>query len=390
MKFIDGLQSLISGLANRRNSLNTNTFSKEPKLSDDQLRALYNSGIGSKIVRLKGGQAMEDTVQLSSKSDLDKYDNYLSKHAKAAAKMMIGFGRAISVIIAEGEIDISKPLDLSKVNILTTDIKTFSGDMVSVSSYESNLLSKRYYKPKEYVVRGYTIHHSRVIDWTYFEPSEYDKPEYRYGGVSEFQLIYPQLIADGIVQRATPSMLEKSSTLFYRVANLKDALRQGKESDLLQYFSTLETSRSIYGAGIVDKDDEVDVVTQNLANLSETDMITLRRLAMVTGIPLSVFVGEAVKGMNATGENEMKIYQDMLETLQSDYLLEPLRELCGLFGITDVHFKENQGETPLMLVKYESDVLDNALKLYNMQEDYRAYLEDKGVVMKDDFANLFD
>jgi len=48
-KFEDGVKSLISGLMNRRDAISTNAF--------------YRTGIGSKIIRLKAGYALKDTMQ---------------------------------------------------------------------------------------------------------------------------------------------------------------------------------------------------------------------------------------------------------------------------------------------------------------------------------------
>jgi len=391
MKFIDGIQSLFSNLTNRRNALASNAVAQQPRLDDSAARAIYKTGIGSKIVRLKAGYSLDDTIQFERTHDMEEFNTYLAPTFKDAAKYMVGFGRGIIVIMPEGTDDLSKPMPLkAKLDIKTTRLKAFSGDMVSVTSYDTNLLSNRFLKPNVYSVRGESIHHTRVLDVTYVKPSDHELPEYKYGGMSEFEIILPQLIADSVVQRATPSILEKSSTLFYKISGFKETIAQGRESEILSYFGTLEDARNIYGAGVIDSEDDVEVVQQNLSNLSETDNITLRRLAMVTGIPLAILIGENVKGLNSTGDNEMRVFQDTIETLQSDYLLEPLQKLCRLFGIDGVQFKDNQGETPLNRIEYESKVIDNAVKLYSMQQDHALYLEEKGVIPKDDFASMFD
>ena len=140
-----------------------------------------------------------------------------------------------------------------------------------------------------------------MIDFTYVEPVEREAAIYRYGGISEFELIYAQLVNDAIIERAAPAIVEKNSTMFYRVKGFKQAIQDSKEQSMVDYFSKLETARSIYGAGILDLEDDVKTVDQTLANLHEVDQIALKRLAMVTGIPLMMFGGEQPKGLNATG-----------------------------------------------------------------------------------------
>ena len=145
----------------------------------------------------------------------------------------------------------------------------------------------------------------------------------------------------------------------------------------------------MYGAALIDSEDDAYTVNQTLTNLQEADSITLRRLAMVTGIPLAILVGENVKGLNSTGDNEMRIFQDTIEVLQADYLEDPINELFAKIGLGKVSFKDNQGRTPDERIKFESLVIQNAIALYNIGEDHGKYLEENAVVVRDKFSEFF-
>ena len=134
----------------------------------------------------------------------------------------------------------------------------------------------------------------------------------------------------------------------------------------------------------MDFDDELQVVTQNITGLADIDQIGLRRLSMVTGIPMAVLVGEGVKGMNSVGNQERATLQDTIDTLQSEYLIEPINQLLELLGMEPAKFRENQGESALQRAEYDSVVIDNAGKLAAMGEDHRKYLADKGVISEDE------
>ena len=388
IEFKDSLVSVTNGLANIRNAQSTNSIVSK-RILYPELRQIYKTGLGSKIVRIKAGYALNDTIQFEKKDQKEYYDKHIAQQVKDATKFMLGFGRGIIVLMEPGA-NLSKPLKSNNVNLDTIKLKSFSGDMVSVAQASMNLTSDRYMKPTVYVVRGQRIHWTRVIDFNYVLPSEFELPSYFYGGMSEFELIYPQLINDGVVERATPVILEKNSTLFYKLQGFKKSVQEGQQDNILKYFSTLESARSIYGAGIIDGDDEIAEVSQTLSNLSEADQITLRRLAMVTGIPIAILVGESVKGLNSTGDSEMKVFQDNTENMQSDYLLTPINSLMSKLGLPPIKFKENQSETPLVKVEYESKAIENAFKLFQMGEDHAAYLEDKGIIEKDQFSTFFE
>ena len=385
-RFADGITSLTSKLANRRNA-HSNDRMTSSRVDWDELRAIYKTGVGSKIIRIKSGIALNDTLQFESENDREYYEARLQQHVKNSCKFMLAFGRGL-IVIQEPGADLSQPLpkitDWSKVNY-----QVFSGDMVYVQSIEYNLSSPNYYKPRFYSVRGFTIHPSRVVDMTYVDPVEFDAPEYFFGGISEFELIRNELVSDQIVQRAVPAILEKSSTLFYKVDGFKELLADRKSTELVEYFSQLENLRSIYGAGIVDKEDEIEVHAQSLSNLAESDMITLRRLAMVTGLSLSTLVGEPPKGLNGSGEGDRQVDMQTIKGLQSEYLLDKINRLMIMHERGRVWFKENQGQSDKDRIAQETEVVKNALILWQMGMDYEKYLEDNGVIENDPFEVMF-
>lgn len=384
--FFDSLTSLVNGLANRRNAMTGNRVTSANRLGVAEARAIYKTGLGNKIIRLKAGQALNDTLQFDSTEDKDFWQSRIDSAYKRAGKFALGFGRGI-IVIHEPGADLSMPLPEFDRESVKLDV--FSGDMVTGMDVSLDLSNTRYLKPRYYVVRGHRIHWTRVTDVTYVEPPELDAPTYQYGGISEFELIRPQIIADGVVERAVPNILEKNSSFFYKVKDFKDALQAGQTDDLLAYFQKMEDVRSIYGAGIIDGDDEVETVDQTLSNLADADMITLRRLSMVTGIPLSMLVGENVKGLNSSGDNERSTFQDMIEALQSDYFQDPASDLARKFGLGPVEFKENQGQTPTERIDVETKIIDNAVKLSSIGEDYKKYLEKYDVTEADDYEKIF-
>jgi len=384
--FTDGITSLTNKLANRRNVQTSNRMSSA-RVDWDELRAIYRSGMGSKIIRLKSGIALNDTLQFESEGDKDYYESRLQAHVKDCSKYMLAFGRSLIVMHERGA-DLSQPMP-ADIDWTTTNYHVFSGDMVYIQSVNLDLSSVNYFKPVMFSIRGSSIHPSRVVDFKYVKPVEFDAPQYFYGGISEFELIRNELVSDQVVQRAVPAILEKSSTLFYKVDGFKELLADNQEDTLIEYFTQMENLRSVYGAGIVDKEDEIETVTQALSNLAESDMITLRRLAMVTGLPLSWLVGEAASGLNSTGEGERQVLMQTIETFQSDYLLEPINRLMRMHGRGKVSFKDNQGEKPNERMEYETKAIANAQILWSMGEDYLKYLHDNAVITPDAYEGFF-
>ena len=110
---------------------------------------------------------------------------------------------------------------------------------------------------------------------------------------------------------------------------------------------------------------------------------------MVTGIPLSVLVGENVKGLNSSGDNERAVFQDTIENLQTDFIYDPVNLLLGKLGFDQVRFKENQGDTALSRIQYDKIAVDIAVQLTAIGEDGAKYLADKGVIKPDNWDSFF-
>ena len=297
--FTDGLTNFLSNFANTRAATNSNAFVEKSRLGREQLRAIYKIGVTSKIFRVLSSYALNDTIVFDDAKDKGTFERKMKKAFKRAAIYQLGFGRGIIVINEKGA-DLSKPAP-EKLNINRVKFDVFSGDETTPLDVSYDLSDERYYKPKRYQVRGYEFHWTRVIDLTYFEPVEYEKASYFYGGISLPELIYNQLINDSVIERASASIVEKNSTLFYKIKGFKQNLRNKQEKPMLDYFTKLENARSIYGAGLIDEEDAVESISQSLTNLKDADDISLRRLAMVTGIPLPMLIGENVKGLNSSG-----------------------------------------------------------------------------------------
>lgn len=378
--FKDGLRSLTNSLANSRTGQNTNVmFSTSIPMSE--LNSIYKLGIGRKIVNIKSSNIFKEGFSAEDEKGQETIkfiDKKLLRELKKASEYMMAFGRGIIVIIDKNSSDNSQ--ELKSVNLQTVRFKAFSGAKVTVQTDSSlNELEEMYSEPFYYRIGTQLIHHSRVIDFQYYSVIEDDKALYNYGGMSEFELIHAQLINDSVIERAIPTLVEKISTMFYKIKGFKELLKQKKESDLVKYFHNLENLRSIYGAGLLDSEDDTKTEAQNLGGLDGIDNITLRRLSLVTGIPLPWLVGENVKGLNSAGKTEGTIFWSMIKNLGNDYILPVLNKKLEFMGLTPVWFNEQYQSTPVEQADYEAKIFNNALLIQQLGLDDIAYIKDRGV-----------
>lgn len=376
MKLTDGLKSLISGLTNKRTATATNRF-VSGRLDREEMRAIYKTGLGNKICRLKAGYALDDTLNFDSNDDKEYWANVLKPSVYTAAKFMVAYGRGIIVLHHLGD-DLGQPLSkgIKREGLI---LSAFSGELVTVGQVSHDLQSGHYHKPLTYMVEGVSVHHSRVIDFKYVQPPEREDSLYQYGGISEFELIYNQLVNDGVIERGSAHIIEKASTFVYSIEGFKEAMAAGDEAEIAAYFEGMESLRGLFGSVIIDATDSAESISQSITNLSEVNDMSLRRIAMVTGIPLTVLVGEAAKGLNSSGDNERDALIDMVQQFHFQFLQEPLWHLFDLLGFGKRNWAEDMGVTDRDRAEFEAKIIDNAFKLWQMGADHEQYLSDKGI-----------
>lgn len=386
--FKDGIKSLVNQMMNSRVGTAANSFVSE-KIDNEELKAISKLGISRKITDIKSQNVFKEGISCENEEQLKVLNEKLIPEVEKAIKHMLDFGRGV-VVIFDDSSDMSKPLTTKNINRLR--FRAFSGYSVTATVSNTYDISKEdYNKPTYYHILNKQIHHTRVIDFTYAEPVEEDKPDYFYGGISEPELIYTQLINDSVVERAVPTLIEKVSTFFYKVQGFKQLLQQKREKALLEYFSNLENLRSIYGAGVIDKEDDTAMQNQSLSGVDSIDKISLRRLAFVTGIPVSWLVGESVQGLNATGDNETDIFWSMIKNLTKRYVLPVLNEKLIYLGLQKVEVNDPYQQSPLEKAQYENQVLNNAILVEQLGFDTVKYMEDKNLAIdiKSEFGEFF-
>ena len=171
-KYLDGLQSLTNQMANTRNPSVTNRVVSSA-VDKEELNAIYKTGLGGKIVRIKSSHVFKEGFTSESEKSEEFVNKKMTAALKKATVWMLAFGRGV-VLIDNGDKDLMKPL--TSVNTETVKFKTFSGyDTTTSVSNTNDITDDRYYKPTYYYIRGATIHYSRIIDLTYIEPVDDDK-----------------------------------------------------------------------------------------------------------------------------------------------------------------------------------------------------------------------
>lgn len=385
--YTDGAANMVNMLANTRNSLYTNT-EVAVKMSAGEMRQWYINGLFSKIIRIIVNYSLQDAFTFENEEDEKYYNEVLAPIVAKACSYQLGFGRGAVLIFRRENDVLSNPLPAGSIGKRLAKFRVFSGDEVSAMAQTMSITSPRYDEPYSYTMSSASgVSWTRVVDFTYLEPSHNDLSTYDYGGVSLAQMVRDDLVSLGIVKKANASIIEKMSTLFYKMEGFDSRMELGQEGEVLKFMALLESARSIYGAGVVDKNTDVTVTNQTLSGIKDIYDIAIESLAATTGIPVPMLVGQPVKGLNSAGDTEKQVFNDNMDAHLKNYIYPNVCRLGRILGMGKITLKESNNLNATEQVAYEKTVLGNAELLMRVGGDQYSYLVEKDMVKE---KPLFD
>ena len=260
------------------------------------------------------------------------------------------FGTSVMIPMTK-EAPMDMPLDVD--SLLEGDlasIRVFDRFDLSVTQRETDLYSDNYGKPVIYKVHptyGPTlpieVHHSRILrfdgittptdSWFYFYSEDW--------GVSELVPVILSITEDLSLASGIAHMSQEASIPVLGVSDLRDVIsgRAGRaEATVEQIGDAVNKFKSVYRLLMLDKErEEFSRVAVQFGGLADLMTRYAERLAAAADIPMTRWYGQSPKGMNATGESDMKNYVITVEENKKNLLEGPLNLLdqiimkdCGI------------------------------------------------------------
>lgn len=313
----DGYEVLRSKAMRRRDVTNPQNaqFTAELQFSWAQLELIYlTSWVARKIVNLtakhifRNGWTLKtdnstltaDVIKMYNQHNLDK------KNRRAIMERDIYGG---SYLIMKNDFqDPSRPHDPT-VYGKYPDKTSFVNMDVSYSAITpfTNIGNEDYYEPKIISLPGITLDPSNALLFRGVWVPTRRIPNYRYMGMSKFQHMYQAMITDDLVSRSIANLVYRSNVMFYKMPGYKQLLADNNEELILKHIRCFEDTKSIFDAGVMDKEDEIELVSQQFNALADIDKRASERLAAATDFPATVLLNKSPDGQNSTGESDMEI-----------------------------------------------------------------------------------
>lgn len=178
------------------------------------------------------------------------------------------------------------------------------------------------------VASGITYHHTRVLrfggqpipyfSWT--ANARWDD--------SELSAIWDAVVNKDTASSAIASLLLEAKVDVVKVPRLAELLSQKDgESKLLKRFQTASMLKSINNTLLLGEGEDYDQKQFTFAGLADVCNSFIDDVCGASQIPRQLLFGQSPKGLNATGDGEIRSYYDLIASMQESTLRPQLEKL---------------------------------------------------------------
>jgi hypothetical protein len=259
-------------------------------------------------------------------------------------------GSAIVLGADDGAVDLTRPLNERKLTALRW-LTVLDRTEIRPVRFYSNPKGPRYGEPEVYQLNpvaagvaslgaGVRIHESRVIAFRGIQVSRRHAAAQEGWGDSVFVRVLEVLADYGMVWGGASAILQDFSQAVFRIRGLTELLSRGAEGETIvkKRIEWAEMARSLLRAVVLDagsgeEGDAGETFERKPTPIAGYEGLLSKfdqRLAASADMPVTLLMGQAPAGLNATGEADVLWWTEHIEGLQEEDLREPLNRIIRL------------------------------------------------------------
>jgi phage-related protein (TIGR01555 family) len=182
-----------------------------------------------------------------------------------------------------------------------------------------------FYRPDWWYVLGKQTHATRLLTFVSRPLPDILKPAYNFSGMSLSQLVEPYVIRWLKTVDSVNRLISNYSTSGV-MTNMESTLEGGEGTDLFKRMALFNQLRDNRGLMLLDKDtEEFFQYNVPLSSLDKLQAQAQEHMAAPTHIPLVKLTGVTPSGLNASSEEDLKVFYDWVASDQIDTLDPHLR-----------------------------------------------------------------
>lgn len=389
-----GFSSLFDNLGQNKDVLKNTSFSRVYRLAQEVCENVFiSSWIGKRIVTLPVQTALKNGLVFEcedNKVEERVWELYKDLKIESliieAQKSADIYGSSVLILQDKNQDPLSKAKDYKSLKITHAEYPFYSVSPSPDNLYQGGVFSIT--NPAMSVDESFCaiFQGEPVIQRL--------RPDYKYYGMSVYQSIWTALVNDSTIMTAVANITWRSSIRHYRLKGLKEQVLAGRQDQVLDRMSLLDSSASIFGSVVMDAEDEMQVVSQSISGLADIDKRSAERLSAASGIPATILLGKSPDGQNASGDGDDDNFVMFVENYQKkmipalERIFAVLNSLAGGDDNWSISFRSPDSVDYNKLPDFEQKVLMNATSMLNElglpQEVVERYLLEHNIITQDE------
>ena len=332
-RYADGLENLVSGLGTSKSKRAHNRFAYGMLNNYVELDAAYQSNwIARAIVDYPAEDMTREwrTFKCNDADAIKMHEEELGvpEHTQEAVCWARLYGGSAILMITDQ--DLEKPLNIDKVKkgglkrLLTVDRWMLSGPTLNTH----DVLAKNFLMPEYFTIEGgigQRIHWSHFALFTGARLPLRHRRQLQGWGDSELRKCLEDIKDTVAAKDGIAELMQEANVDVITREGLNEALTSLEEEDALRKrYELYSQMKSIINMALLDEGETMDRLTLQLSGVAPIIDTFMTWISGAADIPLTRLFGTSAKGMNATGEGDLKNYYNSLRSKQSSQLNQPL------------------------------------------------------------------
>lgn len=377
-------------------------FAAKSTLAENTLRALYRGdGIGKRIIELPT-EAMNskgfDIIGDPESMVLARLEETgIIKGMENMVRWSQLFGGALGIIGADDAQTYEKPLNEKRLrNIHHIHVYNRWRVQFQTTDLYSDPQNPKFGTPEFYRIfplfgSPFRVHESRTIRMDGSPVDDMGAWQNNGWGDSVLQCCFDELRQLSGVYDSAESIVDDFITSTITMKGLADLIANDEEGLIIKRLNIMDRARHVTNSRLLDGDSETFAkVASSVSGLPEMMDRFMNKLSSVTGIPVTLLMGQAPAGLNATGDSDLSNWDDKVRGLQIKNMKEPIERLTRLvFLSSDYYFKGQEPEN--WWVEFRPLRIPSAKQVAELdksQADTLAVLISNGIISPDEARNL--
>lgn len=365
-------------------------------LDDMTAARLYvGSGLTKRFIDLLSNDMTRQWIHIPEDENdcIKKYMNKLGAKSKfkISLKSSLIFGGSLIFMVIDDGKRPDEPVDINNIKSIKK-LTAFGRKYVTIepTDYYFNATLPNYGDPEFFRLtmgngEWIKVHESRCLA---FHGEYY--PEYelgasvtyqKYWGLSVLQSLHEVFEDYGIAFQAVLKSFTKFNMDVMKIKNLMQLLasKDGKKQ-LEARVQIMDLAKSISNTIVLDNDETFEVVAQQLNGVADTFVKIQETVSAMTGVPSNILMGMSVKGLNANGDAELRVYYDKIKSDQEEKLQPQLQRLTDYISMAKDCDVEQEDEYSICFNSLWQETESEKVEMRNKQAETDKIYVELGVV----------